>query len=70
LVAEEINGRDKVIEELMGDKAVGEMGFARENLGKKEEEERPKEGVLVNSLTGGLSQGHSCCWRTLIEAHL
>jgi hypothetical protein len=25
LVVEEINGRDKVVEELMGDKAVGEM---------------------------------------------
>jgi hypothetical protein len=74
LVVEVINGRDKVVEELMGDKAVGEMeggsGIRGRRIrergelgegdlwflggkkiwGKKEEEERMKEGVLVNSL--------------------
>jgi hypothetical protein len=33
LVDEVINGRDKVVEELMGDKAVGEMDSREEDKG-------------------------------------
>jgi hypothetical protein len=42
LVVEPINGRDKVVEELMGGKAVGEMDSREEDKG----EGRTREGDL------------------------
>jgi hypothetical protein len=46
LVVEPINGRDKVVEELMGDKAVGEMDSREEDKG----EGRSRRGASFGSV--------------------
>jgi hypothetical protein len=75
LVDEVISRRDKVVEELMGEKAVGEMDSREEDKGegrtrgyfgfgegKKIWEEESKKQFCLNNFVGRLSQGHNCCW--------